>query len=94
VARFALIKAGKVENVIVADPAFLANADPAWLAQYDAITEIVRPGETAATGAAAVETRDAEPGATIAGRNITRPVREAPPPTLEDRIAALEAAAK
>ena len=91
-ARFALIKDGKIERVIVADPAFLATADPAWLAQYDDAREVIAPGAARET-ATAIETRDAEPGATIDGAGkVTRAARAAEPQSIDDRIAALEAA--
>lgn len=89
-ARFALIKTGTIVNVIEASPGFFEKADPAWLARFDAIREVVAPGETPATGDAIV-TRDAEPGSTISGRTITRTARTEPK-SIEERIAALETA--
>lgn len=92
-ARFALIKDGKVDHVIVAEPGFFARADPAWLARWTEIREVVRPGEAAA-GPGAVTTRDAEPGAAYDAdrKTFTRAAPAEAPKSIEDRIAALESA--
>lgn len=81
--KYALIKGGSVERVIVADPEFFASADPAWLAQYTVIEEVT-----------ADKAPHVEPGAAYDADRKTF-ARAAPveaPKSIEDRIAALEAA--
>lgn len=79
--RYALLKSGSVQSVILAAPEFFERADPRWLAQYDEIVEA---------------DRDAEPGATYDGQAKAF-TRSATPPAksrdeqLEERLAALEA---
>lgn len=79
--RYALIKNGVVQNVIVAEPEFVRDADPAWKARFDAIRAL-----------SASEERICEPGSTWNGTAFARPVRAEQPAalSLEDRIKALE----
>ena len=83
-ARHALIKAGKVVNIIEADAAFFDRADPKWLATFD--SRVV-----------CADTDRAEPGATYSGGVFTSPVRTEAAPVdtrvadLEAKVAALEA---
>ncbi len=82
-ARYALIKGGVVERVIVADASFFAKAPAAWLAQYDEHRELD------------ADERACEPGSTIDGAKYARPVRiveKTREELLEERIATLEAA--
>jgi hypothetical protein len=81
--RKALIKDGKIVNVILADDAFIARADPRWLAQFDEVRDVT-------------DDPLAEPGATIdsktrAVRRAERVVERSRDELLEERIAALEA---
>lgn len=82
-AKYALIKGGAVERVIVADASFFASADPAFLAQFSAIEEVTPE-----------KAPHVEPGASYDARDktFTRAQPLEVPKTLEERIAALEAA--
>lgn len=82
-ARYALIKGGVVERVIVADEAFFTKAPAEWLAQYDEHREL------------AEDERACEPGSAFDGAKYARPVRvveKTREEQLEERIATLEAA--
>lgn len=81
--RFALIKGGVVERVIVADPEFFQSADPAFLSQYTAIEEVTPE-----------KAPNVEPGSSYdaQGKIFARAQPLEAPKSIDDRIAALEAA--
>lgn len=81
--RKALIKDGKIVNVILANDAFIERADTRWLSQFDEIRDVT-------------DEPAAEPGATIdsktrAVRREERSTEKSRDEQLEERIAALEA---
>jgi hypothetical protein len=98
-ARYALILPdGTVESVIVAEQSFIDGAPASWRARYAAI-ELADTNAEPGAGYNEVTNRFVRP---VAGRRwdpVTRtmvvdPDYVPPPPTLEERIAALEAAGR